>query len=73
MYETKLVRLLTCFGRINDTCDSWFKTLLNNNQSTSVQFMVSLDLNTLFTNISLEGIYVRKIIKTNQTVPNLKN
>ena len=35
--------------------------------------MVSLDVDPLFTNISFEGIYVRKLIKTNQTVPNLKN
>ena len=43
----------------------------NNSQSSSVLFMAVV--NTLFTNISLEGIYVRKLIKTNQTVPNLKN
>ena len=50
-----------------------FDYATNNSQSNSVQFMVSLDVNTLFTNISLAGIYVRKLIKTNQTVPNLKN
>ena len=43
----------------------------NNSQSSSVLFMD--DVNTLFTNISVEGIYIRKLIQTNQTVPNLKN
>ena len=43
----------------------------NNSQSSSVLFMD--DVNTLFKNISVEGIYIRKLIKTNQTVPNLKN
>ena len=45
--------------------------ITNNSQSSSVLFMD--DVNTLFTNISVEGIYVRKLIKINQTVPNLKH
>ena len=50
-----------------------FDYATNNSQSSSVLFMASLYVNTLFKNTSLEGIYVRKIIKTNQTVPNLKD